>query len=56
MKKEDDVINVWEKVIEITEDGEVVGYYFQYKRRMKKQQQEVKDDDESGSTDGKERD
>ena len=52
MKKEDEAINVWEKVIEITEDGEVVGYYFQYKRRMRPES-EVKPDDESRSPDDK---
>ena len=52
MKKEDEVINVWEKIIEITEDGEVVGYYFQYKQRKKKES-EVTTDDESRGTDDK---
>lgn len=51
MKKEDkEIINVWEKVIEVTEDGEVVGYYFQYKKRAKKED-EVKENDEPRGSD-----
>lgn len=53
MKKEDEAINVWEKVIELTEDGEVVGYYFQYKRRMRPES-EVKNDEKPRGTDDKE--
>lgn len=52
MKKDDkEIINVWEKVIELTEDGEVVGYYFQFKKRIKRDEEVKKDDKPRGSHD-----
>lgn len=55
MKKDDkadgrEVVNVWEKIIEVTHDGEIVGYYFQHKGRRFKDEV-VTNDDESGSND-----
>ena len=42
---------VWEKIIELTEDGELVGYCFVFKRKKQQESEAKKDDEQRSKTD-----